>query len=52
MSTPARYRRAIRYRCRACGCTFTDTLAGVVACPRCSAIADHEQRGRALTEQP
>jgi len=36
----------IRYRCRACGFDFTDAIAGTVACPRCSSIADHEQLGR------
>lgn len=33
----------IRYRCRACEHEFWDSLAGVVACPRCQSIADHEQ---------
>lgn len=38
---------SIRYRCRACEFEFRDRLAGVVACPRCQSIADHEQLGRA-----
>jgi uncharacterized Zn finger protein (UPF0148 family) len=37
---------AIRYRCLACGVAFEDALAGVVACPRCQSIADHEQLSR------
>lgn len=43
MSKPQAGGPRIRYRCRACEFEFGDALAGVVACPRCSAIADHEQ---------
>jgi len=46
MSEAASGEPTIRYRCLACGFAFEDALAGVVACPRCHSIADHEQLSR------
>jgi len=43
MSSVERVGNRIEYRCRACGHAFEDRIAGVVACPRCQSIADHEQ---------
>ncbi|MFC6864565.1 hypothetical protein ACFQGE_14000 [Halomicroarcula sp. GCM10025817] len=36
----------IEYHCRGCGYASSESLADVVACPRCHSISDHEQRGR------